>query len=385
MHIAGVVAEFDPLHLGHQHLLTEVRARLGASCGIVAVMSGSFTQRGEAAICTPTARAEMALRAGCNLVLELPLTFSLASAERFAYGGISLLQAAGLVDTLCFGSECANADLLHELADTLNSPDFGEILRSFLSAGVSFAYARQQALETLLGKKVPAGANDLLATEYLRFWHGETIAVARSDAGHNGAQSASEVRRKLLSGDQNAAFALLPEFSADILIRESASGCAPASLLQLDRAMLCRMRAMTPEEFAAIPDCTEGLENRLTAAAAQARTMEEFYTLAKSKRYAHARLRRIALRAFLGITELPDHPAYLRVLGADACGLEMLRRMKQTASLPVITKTAHGHNLAAPAQRQFLTDRAADDLWGLCLAEVQPKGCAWRTGPVIFK
>lgn len=385
MPVAGIVAEFDPLHLGHSRLLREARARLGADTAIVTALSGSFTQRGEAAVCDPVARAEMALRAGANLVLELPVPFATASAETFARGGVGVLAATGVVDTLCFGSESGDAAGLKTAARVLETPEFGEKLRGHTAKGISFAQARAQALGELCGGAGTVGANDLLATEYLRFWSGDVLAVERRDGGHNGAQSASEVRRRILGNDWDAAFELLPGFSREILLRERAAGRCPASLRAADRAVLYRLRTMTAEEFAAIPDCTEGLEHRLVAAAGQARTLEEFYALAKSKRYAYARLRRIALRAFLGMTELPRSVDYLRVLGADAVGLELLRRMKAAARVPVVTKPAHGKLLPEEARARFMLDRRADDLWNLCLKEPQPSGVCWTRGPVILR
>ena len=149
--------------------------------------------------------------------------------------------------------------------------------------------------------------------------------------------------------------------------------------------MLYRLRTMTASEFAAIPDCTEGLENRLVRAAGQAESLEEFYTLAKSKRYAHARIRRIALRAFLGITDLPEQVEYLRLLGANERGLALLREIKQKGSIPILTKSAHGAALEGAAKRQFELACRAENLWGLCLPRPLDVGWSFRSGPVVLK
>ena len=150
MPVAGVVAEFDPFHLGHQYLIREVKHRLGPDTSVVVALSGSFTQRGGAAICPPTVRAEMALRGGADLVLELPLPFAAASAEAFARGGVETLTATGVVDTLCFGSETGEAKLLRRMARALEGEAFQQTLRRFASQGLPFAAARQQALEQVL-------------------------------------------------------------------------------------------------------------------------------------------------------------------------------------------------------------------------------------------
>ncbi len=387
MTVAGIVAEYDPFHLGHQHMLRAIRRRLGEDTAVVAAMSASFTQRGDAAVCTPEARAEMALRGGVNLVLELPVGFSTASAETFARGGVGVLAASGVVDTLCFGSESGDLALLRELAQAESSPAYRDALRGQTALGLPFAAARQRALEATLGRAVPTGANDLLATEYLRALPEgmDALAIPRRDGGHGGAQSATQVRRLLRAGEWDAAFALLPESSRAVLERERSRGCCPGSLAWAERAVLYRLRTMTEEKLAALPDCGEGLEHRLAAAAGRAATLEEFYALAKSKRYAHARIRRIALRAFLDIQAVPDQVRYLRVLGADDVGLALLRRMKQTASLPVVTKPAHGRTLTGQAREDYLAARRCDDLWALCLEHPRPTGECWRRGPVLLR
>ena len=387
MPVAGIVAEFDPFHLGHQYLIGEVRRRLGQETPVVVALSGSFTQRGGAAICSPIARAEMALRGGADLVLELPLPFATASAETFARGGIDTLLATGVVDTLCFGSETGDVVPLRRMAGALEGAEFPQALRDLAAQGLPFAAARQKALERVLGEKLPQGANDLLATEYLRFWPAEraALAVQRRDGGHGGGQSASRVRQLLLAGDWSGAAQLLPPASLEILRREQQRGRCPGSLFWTERAVLYRLRTMTETDFSAIADCTEGLEHRLVRSAAQAASLEELYALAKSKRYAHARIRRIALRAFLGITALPDRVPYLRVLGADARGLELLRDMKTRSTLPVVTKPAHGRKLEGETGDLFTQGRRADDLWGLCLERPIPGGWSWSEGPVLLK
>lgn len=387
MPTAGVIAEFDPFHLGHQYLLHAIRRRLGADTAVVAVMSGCFTQRGGAAICAPQARAEMALRSGADLVLELPVSFATASAERFARGGVEALLAAGVVDTLCFGSECGEVTKLRAMADALEGEAFSAALRDGCASGLPFAAARARALEQVMGCAQSEGANDLLATEYLRFWPKEksSLAICRRDGGHGGSRSASQVRALLYEGRWAEALALLPPASREILQRERTANRCPASLKTAERAVLYRLRTMTAADFAAIPDCTEGLENRLVRAAGQAESLEEFYALAKSKRYAHARIRRITLRAFLGITELPEHVEYLRLLGANERGLALLREMKEKSAVPILTKSAHGARLEGGARQQFELACRAENLWGLCLDHPLPTGWSFQYGPVILK
>ena len=145
----GIICEFDPLHLGHAHLLAQARA-MGASA-VVCAMSGSFTQRGSFAAVSKAARAEMALRCGADLVLELPVLWAMSPAECFADGGVALLTRTDAVDTLLFGSECGDLPALQAAAAALDSPAFTEALRTRQEDGVTFAAARQRGLASLPG------------------------------------------------------------------------------------------------------------------------------------------------------------------------------------------------------------------------------------------
>ena len=151
MHVAGIIIEYDPLHTGHIHLMRETRRILGEDTAIIGVMSGNFVQRGEFAIVQKHQRAKAAVLSGMDLVLELPLPWAVGSAERFADGGVGVLEATGVVDNLAFGSECGDAAVLQRLASVLHSETFPQMLKEELASGVSFAAARQRAVERLMG------------------------------------------------------------------------------------------------------------------------------------------------------------------------------------------------------------------------------------------
>lgn len=397
----GIVAEFDPFHRGHAYLVQEARRLCGEESTVVAAMSGDFTQRGGCASFDRHTRAELALRGGVDLVVELPLPWAISSAEAFALGGIRALLAAG-VDTLAFGSECGEAARLERVAKALESAEYPQKLRTALTSGCSFAAARQKALTELVGEDaaVLEHPNDLLGVSYLAAARKlganlKAVAIGRKGAAHNAAQvedgiaSASAIRSLLLRGETETAFALLPESSGDLLRREMAAGNGPADLKWNERAVLTRLRLMTPEDFLCLPDCSEGLENRLYRAAQQACSLEEFYALARSKRYPHARIRRLALWAYLGLeaSDRPDSLPYLRVLGMNEKGQALLHREKKRCPVEVLTKPAAVKKLDNAARRLFALEVRAADLRRLCLPELAASqgGQEWRSGPVRIK
>ena len=232
--ILGIVCEFDPLHNGHARLLAHARA-LGADT-VVCAMSGNFTQRGSFAALSKTARAEMAVRCGADLVLELPTPWAMAPAETFAQGGVQLLHAAG-ADTLLFGSECGDAAALRRLAEALDSPAFAAALSAAPDTGATFAARRQRAAAALLDNSTAAlleSPNNTLAVEYIRALRrtGSAMTPAtlrRTGAAHDGAPegdtaSASHLRRLLRQGAADTACAYMPPATAAVLRRELAAG-----------------------------------------------------------------------------------------------------------------------------------------------------------------
>jgi len=386
MIVAAVVAEYNPFHNGHAWHLAETR-RAGAT-HIAALMSGNFTQRGSAAIAEKRVRAEAALRGGADLVLELPLPHAMATAQRFAAGAVSAAAGMGCVDLLSFGSESGYLTLLKAAAEAVDNPAVCSRMSEHLATGVTFAKARQLAVSEYCGDEVAdllASPNDSLAVEYLRALRGSRIipfAVERSGASHDAPESdgrtasASYLRALLRDGDAAQAAALMPLACAQTLARAYADHLAPFDDAGLDRVILGVLRRMTDADLSRLPDLSEGLENRIAAAIRRATTLDEVYALAKSKRYPAARIRRVVMSAFLGLEgSLGDRPApYLRVLGFNARGREILARMKETASLPVSESLAHLRGLGGDAKAFAEQEARAADLYQLGLPEVRPCG-----------
>ncbi|WP_342566042.1 nucleotidyltransferase [Paenibacillus sp. FSL R7-0345] len=368
MTTVGIIAEYNPLHNGHVHHFNEAKRLSGADTSIV-VMSGPFTQRGEPAAVSKQARTEMALHMGADLVLELPVGYALQPAEWFAFGAVSLLEATGAIDSLCFGSEAGHLSELLGLAEFLadESSELQEELRRRLALGAGFPAAYSAAAAAVWSRTPgrhgsPAQAeallrqpNNSLGLHYLIALRrlGSAIrplTVPRTGAGfHDPLQggssiaSATAIRRLLLEGGSPAAY--MPEYSMSILEREHAAGRGPVSLEDFRSQLRHVLVTRTAEELRELQDMNEGLENRLLKVLPHLHqfTVSGLLDALKSKRYTHTRLQRLLVhtllnhsRAELAPSLLAGGPGYIRVLGFRESGRKLLKKMKQTAAWPVV-------------------------------------------------
>lgn len=386
MDAVGVVCEFDPLHRGHERLLR----RAGESGrALVCAMSGNFTQRGGAACVEKFARAEMAVRCGADLVVELPTPWAMATAEKFADGGVSLLAQCG-VKTLYFGSECGDTDALWATAEALLRADVHRAIRLEMDGGLPYAAARQAVLEreTGLGALL-AQPNNTLAVEYLkairrRGLAAEAVTVRREDGGHHGTASASHIRALLAAGQEAKAFALMPPQAADILGREMKKGLAPADPARLERAILARLRLMNEHDFASYDSGGEGLYRRVYRAVQEGGSLGDILTRATTKRYPTARVRRMLWAVFLGLEAPGEDIPYVRILAATEAGRRLLRQM-QDAGVPVLTKAADVGRLGPSAEALFTREARRTDVYALaCPSSPLPCGSDWRRTPTMI-
>ncbi len=332
MQVYGIIAEYNPFHTGHAHQIAAARAD-GAE-RVVVVMSGQFVQRGAPACADKWERAQAAVSSGADLVLELPASFAVASAERFAFGGVSLLQKLGCVTALHCGSECGDADALADLAAKLENLE----ISTYLKEGLSYPAARRKAVAEAYGEETARlldTPNNILAISYASAIRrlDEPFAlktIPRIGGGHdkspkNGYASAGWIRKTWEAKGLDAVAEYLP-------YREYTAFCPKNGL---EQACLYRLATMSEPEFAALPDVNEGLEHRLYAAARAAKSLEEFYHAAQSKRYPQARIRRIVTTALLGIraNERPDDVKSARILACGEGGYDILRAAKQTGEI----------------------------------------------------
>ena len=391
----GVVAEFNPFHNGHKYLIDTLKSD-GAST-VTVVMSESFVQRGECAFFDVNARVKAAISCGADLVLSLPVNCAVASAEKFAFGGISTLNALGVIDTVAFGSECCDASLLKKVAEIITSDEFSATLENRLSEGLSFPTARQKALADIYGADfagVLRSPNDILGVEYIKALNTlnspcEVLAVKRTGASHDGAETAGDICSASLIRTldfENAAH-YVPECCRSIYTAEYSLNRAPVDMKKLGTAMLAKLRSMSVEDFAALPDVTEGLEHRIYSAVREARSIDEVLEKVKTKRYTHSRLRRILLCAFLGIDKSSSAvaPPYIRVLGFNENGEKLLREAKGKASLPIVTKSSQVSALGGDAERVFALECFARDMFSLALPVPEVCGREMTDKLVVIK
>ncbi len=399
MKVIGIVGEYNPFHNGHAHHIAESLAKLGSDAAVVCVMSGDFVQRGDPAVFSKIARAEAAMRGGVSLVLELPLPWGLSSAEGFCRGAVGLLGATGVVDTLSFGSEAGELEPLSALAAALLDPGLDADIKAELEAGDSYAAARQRAMDKKAGDlaaylKTP---NNILAVEYLKALYDlrlpiEPLTVPRRGAGHDQKgtgelRSASELRVLLEAGRDIIPF--VPRAAMEIYETEERHGRGPVTARCLESALLSRLRMADESVFHELPDASEGLDNRLFAASREEATWDAVIAAAKSKRYVLSRLRRMALCAVLGVRRgmAEGIPPYARVLAADERGCELLRRMSERSSVPVVTKPASVRGMDPEIRRLFSLGAAAHDLYVLGFREERERlgNADWRATPKISR
>ena len=340
--ITGIICEYNPLHLGHQKQLDTIRAQ-NPENAIVCLMSGNYVQRGKPAIVDKMLRAKAAVLTGADLVLELPVTAALSSAECFAAEGVRILGQ--FCDTLSFGAETADKHALMHTAQILLSPAFSAALSKKLKTGLSFPAARQAALETMGADTVTIlSPNNILATEYCKAILSQGLCLEPQPMIRQGNYhdtipnrenpSATAVRKLMIQ--RGAWLDYVPAAAREVL----ASGTIHA-LSYAERAILAKLRTMTDEAFAQLPYGSEGLWRKLMHASRREATLEAVLAAVKSKRYTRTRLDRMVLCAFLDLTQhdLASQAPYTRILAFNDRGREILRTNKQEVPLVNVGET----------------------------------------------
>ena len=395
LNIAGIVAEYNPFHTGHLHHIIKTRQLLGRETAIVCVMSGNYTQRGDFAIFEKHARAQAAVLCGADAVLELPLPWALSSAEGFAFGAVSILNSLGLITHLSFGSEAGSARPLSRAADFLISGRYDELVRCELQKGVSFARARQQAASHVLGEdaEVLNSPNNILGVEYIKALKKlgssiEPLTFQRIGAGHDSEElaetaSASKIREMIRNGEDTSKY--IPEAAAEVFARETISGRGPVFIENCELAILAALRRMSGRELCAFDSGAEGLGDRLFKAALAEPSLALIYEKTKTKRYALSRIRRLVMRAYLGVSpDFPQAPPYSKILALNERGRALLKNV--SGDFMIISRPASGKALRGMAKRIFELEALSTDLYALAYPGQDERygGQEYTLGPKII-
>ncbi len=434
MSVVGIISEYNPLHFGHIHHLNYAR-NITEAQGLICVLSSNFVQRGEPAIVSKWARTQMALVSGADLVVELPSAFSCSSAEYFASGGVSILNSLGIVDYLSFGSEEGSIDTLESTAEhfAYENQAFKENLKSGLNDGLSYAVARQKALETLLLNNKTKDSqkyfdetkiknvinainkpNNILGIEYIKALKRlkssiKPITTKRIGKDYNSIEratsysSATSIRHHIqeiltsgFSYDNNTFLKNnMSEECLKIMLAEFGTGRGPVFPEAFENILFYAFRAKSLSEIRSLPYMEEGLENRLKQAALEATSYHEFVGKVVTKRYPASRIKRLLISMLLGMTgefldELKNngYAQYIRVLGFNETGRTLLSEIKKKAQLPIITKPASYNDLDNKlAVKLFEHEVRSTDAYvlGYSFPKERVGGMEFKTSPIYFK
>ncbi len=367
----GIVCEYNPLHLGHLRQIQAIRQEFGPETSIVCAMSGNFVQRGAPALFDKSIRAEAAIACGADLVVELPVTAALSSAEGFAAGGVRLLSQ--ICDVLCFGTETGTSESLWDTAQALLDQRFSPLLRQALDSGISFPAAREAALKDMGLSGAPlCQPNDILAVEYCKAILSQNARLAIFPIHRPGSYHAEEpdrenpsataLRSRMLAGEDWEDYV-----PADVVALFSQ---APRHALEAgERAILGKLRTMSEAEFEALPYGGEGLWRKLMHASRRENSLEDIFTAVKSKRYTRTRLQRMVMCAFLGLTreDMVRPLPYARVLAFHDRGRSLLKGVRDGHFFP---------NAGTPMENPYQAlEYRCGDLYGLFSLEgTEPPG-----------
>lgn len=405
MKIVGLITEYNPFHNGHLYHIEEAKRRTGADAAVV-VMSGDYVQRGTPAIMPKRLRAEMALKCGAAAVFELPLCYATGSAELFALGAVSLLDRLGIVDFLCFGSECGDLSALEKAASVLSEEpgEYRSLLRSHLKSGKSFPAARQSALSEYLGDSsgstLLGDPNNILGIEYLKALKklGSPIIpyTIRRRGSHyhdrtftGGSYSSASAIRSLLAHsvsslqtDRTPSFedASFSDIMADL------EGQVPACCLELlkdyhkvlypvylnDFSLLLKYKLLNkhPETLSLYMDVSEELAARICAKLDNFFNYRQFCELLKTKEVTQTRINRALLHIMLGLkkssvkeyTESGRH-FYARLLGFRKDQERLIPAIAQKSSLPLVIRLSDSGALPETGKRMLRNDILASNLY----------------------
>ena len=394
--VLGFVAEYNPFHNGHLFHLNESKRQANAEFSIC-VMSGNFSQRGNTAIIDKWSRAKMAVESGVDLVIELPLIYSISSAENFAFGSMCILDKLGIVDNISFGSESGDISVLNAFAEVLNQQpkEYLSLLEHELAKGVSFPKARERAALMYLNdirkySNVLSNPNNILGIRLNSSI--KPITLKREDITHNssnivnGITSSSTIRKSLKKAD--ILKQVVPASTYSIIEDKIKHGQIVRSIACFEKEIIYKLRTMSIQQISNLPDVTEGLENAIKTAANTCNTISDLISLVKSKRYTQTRIQRILLYALLDITKEDMENSkqiipYIRVLAFNNNGKKILSELANsrlnivTSPKKFIDQSGNRH-----LKHMLMQDINATDIYTLAYDYDSKTGLDYST-PVI--
>ena len=343
--VLGIIAEYNPFHNGHALHLAKSKEETGAEY-VICIMSGNFVQRGNTSIVNKWLKTEMALKNGIDLVLELPTIYSVSSAENFAEGSIKLLNSLKIVDSISFGSENSDIDILNRLATIFYKEPrrYLELLSMELKKGLSFPKARENAISLYLNNPIYSEilnkSNNILSIEYLKALkkyksHIRPVAIKREKVFYSSNcivdeyASATAIREMIKSNQYNDIRKVMPRTSYDLLMDEIEKKHCVIDLVNFEKEILYRLRNLSANELKNFPEVNEGLENVIKNASNSCNSLTELINKVKSKRYTQTRIQRILIYILLNITKKDMSLAkksipYARILGYSSKGKDLI-------------------------------------------------------------
>lgn len=400
MKICGIVAEYNPFHNGHFHHISKTKELLGDDTAIVCIMSGNYVQRGDLAIYEKYDRAAAAVKSGADLILELPLAACLSSAEGFAFGSVELLDKLGCTTHISFGSEHGDINDILKASTLSSDENIKQELQQNLKLGLSYASAMQKATEKIYPdiSELFSSPNNTLGIAYCLALNKlksdiKPITITRKGAGHDtesteyNMPSASFLRKLSSQSSYLECEQFMPHESFNEFSRAVQNKTSPVKIERLNTALLSHLRRFSADELNLYCGGTDGLSNRLYEAI---RTQTDFHSIcdfAQTRRYPLARIRRAILRVWLDLPyDMPVTANYAKVLAANEKGREVLKIMKKTCSLPIITKPIAANKLDESVKNALNKDILADDLYYLAMPnnKMHISGNSLRKTPLIL-
>ncbi len=404
MKTAFIACEYNPFHSGHRYHIQSTKNNFADA--VICIMSGNFVQRGDIAVANKFIRAKTALLNGADLVIELPVKYATADASHFAEGFIRTIKATGLDGLISFGAE-NNLEALISTSELIFSDEAEKFADDKQKAGINYATAKSLFLKQHIDNadEILGDANNILALEYIKNAYRildkpEFFCVRRNGSSHdslipeNGFASAGYLRRMIdsdSSSEKHPNFLegwkyYIPDNAYELYCELLQSGLFPADRDKFDIAVFSRLLTLDSTYFSDVNNVNAGLENRIVSCLRSSNSLTDLYDFIKTKRFTHSRIRQIILQAALGITreDISAGVSYVRILGFNSIGRELLAEMRKTAEKPLITNLSDASKCGDNAIRDSQIDYIAGKLFNICCPVPTKGNPEFNYHPVII-